>query len=456
MMPATLPTIRPERGDWLPRYGSALTGVLLATLMRAWLHPLLGNQYPFPTFFVASMVTAWYAGLGPALLSLTLGCLAGIHYFVPPTTPWAAILLGTSIFAFVALTNAVLSESLRRARHAAERAQQAVKHQAEQLRAANRETAAINEQLQRRRDELQQLNEQLQEEREQKDRFLAILGHELRNPLSILSNALHLLEQSPGDPVLTRRWELMQRQVRQLTRLSEDLLDVTRISQGRVLLCAERLDLGQLLRESIEDCRGLCEEAGLTLALELPEEAVWVEGDPARLAQVIGNLLRNAAKFTDRGGRVTVALSAESSELFNTNTPRRAPGRHEEEHTKGDALGKAGELPEPPSAAVSLQSPFVSSGCPPGRIRVNSGRAVIRVRDTGIGIAPELLPHVFDPFAQGEQSRDRSRGGLGLGLALVKGLVALHGGEVTAASDGTGHGTEVRVRLPCVTEAPRG
>src|SRR5437763_13982069 len=107
MAQATLKTVTHAQGDWLPRYGSALAGVLLATLIRVWLHPLLGNQYPFPTFFVASMVTAWYAGLGPALLSLTLGCLAGIHYFVLPTTPWAATLLGTSIYAFAALPTAV-------------------------------------------------------------------------------------------------------------------------------------------------------------------------------------------------------------------------------------------------------------------------------------------------------------------------------------------------------------
>src|SRR5437868_12102411 len=122
MIPATLHTVLHERGDLLPRYGSALAGVLLATLIRVWLHPLLGNQYPFTTFFVASMVTAWYAGLGPALLSLALGCLAGVYYFVPPTSPWTATLLGMGIFVFVAVTNAILSESLRRARTAAEKA----------------------------------------------------------------------------------------------------------------------------------------------------------------------------------------------------------------------------------------------------------------------------------------------------------------------------------------------
>src|SRR5262249_48797936 len=148
--PVNLATPRPgprKSGSLLTRYGSALAGVLLATLVRACLHPLLGDQYPFPTFFVAAMVTAWYAGFGPALLSLGLGCLSAVSLFVPPPHAWSAIrgpnLLAVGLYLFVGLTTAALSESLRRARDAAERAQQAVKGQAEQLRAANRETEAV-------------------------------------------------------------------------------------------------------------------------------------------------------------------------------------------------------------------------------------------------------------------------------------------------------------------------
>src|SRR5205085_6638954 len=139
-------------------------------------------------------------------------------------------------------------------------------------------------------------------------------------------------------------------------------------SQGRVLLTTERLDLVQLVRDSIEDGRSFCEEAGLTLSLELPEEAVWVEGDPARLSQVVGNLLRNAAKFTDPGGSVTVTVGRWALGVGSWETP---------------------------------------SDLTPDAQRLTPPAAVLTVRDTGIGIAPELLPHVFDPFAQGEQSRDR-------------------------------------------------
>jgi signal transduction histidine kinase len=577
MVPPTPQTVPREPGALLWRYGCAVVGVILATLIRVWLHPLLGDLYPFSTFFVAAMVTAWYVGFGPAVLSLGLGCLSAAHFFVPPADPLRPIgapyLLGMGVYLFVGLTSAALSESLRRARYAAERAQQAVKGQAQQLQAANEETKAVNEQLQCQRDELQRLNEQLQDERQrlaflaeasrilaasldyqatlthlarlvvphladwcavdivaedgvprrlavahidpakvtlaeelqrrypddrhaphgvpqvlrtgcsdfmteipdsllvssakgaehlrilrdlglksylcvplrargrtlgvisfvsaesgrhygtndvafaedlahraavaidnaqlyreaqeadrQKDHFLAILGHELRNPLSTISNALHILKQSAIEPSMVRHREIMQRQVKQLTRLTDDLLDITRISQGRVLLKPERLDLIQLVRESAEDCRAVQEEAGLTLSLEVPDGVIWVEGDPARLSQVVGNLLRNAAKFTDPGGRIMV------------------------------------------------------------RLELDGEWAAVAVRDTGIGITAEMLPHVFDTFAQVEDSRHRSRGGLGLGLALVKGLVALHRGDVSAASDGPGHGSEFTVRLPWVTE----
>jgi PAS domain S-box-containing protein len=718
----------------LSRYGSALAGVLLAALVRAWLRPVLGDQYPFPTFFIASMVTAWYAGFGPALLSLLLGCLTATYFFVPPENAWAPLrgpnLLASGLYLFVGLTNAILSESLRRARDSAEEAQQAVKDQAEQLRAANRETEAINAQIWSQRDALQRLNEQLQGEQQrltflaeasrvlaasldyqatltqlarlvvprladwcavdivgedgalsrlavahvdparvalaeelqrrypedpdaphgvgpvlrtgcsqfvteipdsllvglakdpehlrilrslglrsylcvpltardqtlgvltfasaesgrrygpadvefaedlarraavaidnarlygaahehegalrreqellqriidaipvmivmyepdtqvlrlnpeferltgwtteearridlmaacypdpeyresvreymlslqpgwrdlrmttkdgreidtswanlrlsddtqigigidisqrkwledelrrrvealhetdrQKDQFIAVLAHELRNPLAPIRNAVELLKQAgPPEPRLRRAQAIIERQVLQQARLLDDLLDVSRISRGKIRLRREQLDLVALVRDAAEDNRSLLETAGLTLTLALPEAPLWVEGDATRLAQIVGNLLQNSAKFTDPAGSVTVALGVD---------PKGSP------QSGGGAQRRPG------------------TRCAPPPLRDENPVAVIRVRDTGIGIEPELLPHLFNSFTQADRSLERTRGGLGLGLALVKGLVELHGGEVKAASDGLGRGAEFTVRLP--------
>jgi CheY-like chemotaxis protein len=181
-----------------------------------------------------------------------------------------------------------------------------------------------------------------------------------------------------------------ERQLQHLTRLVDDLLDVSRIGRGKILLRRERLDLGQLVGGIVEDHRRAVDAAQLTLALDLPPEPVWVQGDPVRLAQVVANLLNNAIKFTDPGGRIEVQVAA-----------------------AGDAR-----------------------------------RAGVTVRDTGIGIDPETLPHVFEMFSQADRSLHRSPGGLGLGLALVKGLIELHGGELRAASGGPGTGAEFQFELP--------
>jgi PAS domain S-box-containing protein len=250
-----------------------------------------------------------------------------------------------------------------------------------------------------------------------KDEFLAMLAHELRNPLSALSNALHLLQQRSADPPLERLREIMERQVQQLTRLAGELLDLSQISQGKMMVIPYRVDLARLAREAAEDARGMVEEAGLTLSVELPPQPVWVEGDPHRLTQVIANLLRNAVKFTDPGGEVGVQVFRGSGvQAFGVDN-------------NGPVLDLAG--PERPNARTP--EPL---------------NAVLTVTDTGIGIEPELLPHLFDLFRQAEESRGRSRDGLGLGLALVKGLVELHGGTVAAHSEGPGRGAVFTVRLP--------
>lgn len=237
--------------------------------------------------------------------------------------------------------------------------------------------------------------EALREADRRKDDFMAMLAHELRNPLAPIRNAFQAVRLKGADPAI-REWAegVIERQVRHMARLVDDLMDVSRISRGKVRLYWEDLDLCRLVRTAAEDQRSPLEAAGLRLELNVPPRPIWVRGDATRLAQVVSNLLTNAGKFTDSGGRVTVQLDL-------------------------DAAGK---------------------------------EATVRVGDTGIGIEPDMLPRLFDRFSQAERSRDRSRGGLGLGLALVRGLVELHGGRVQGKSAGPGRGAEFTVWLPT---APR-
>jgi signal transduction histidine kinase len=236
--------------------------------------------------------------------------------------------------------------------------------------------------------------EQLQEAHRNKDEFMAIMSHELRNPLAPLRNALHVLGIDSRPETVTWARELMQRQLHALTRLVDDLLDASRIARGKIALRPERIDLARVVRETAEDRRGSLVEAGLQLVLETPSDPVWVHGEATRLVQVVNNLLHNAQKFTDRGGRIHVTMA----------------------------------LPD-------------------------ENQVVVGVRDTGIGIAPDVLAHIFEPFAQGEHDVERRRGGLGLGLALVKGLVELHGGRVEARSDGPGFGALFEFTVPLAEAA---
>jgi signal transduction histidine kinase len=224
-----------------------------------------------------------------------------------------------------------------------------------------------------------------------KDGLLAALSHELRNPLASLRSSLYVLQRAvPGGEQARRMLAIMNRQVDQLTSLSDDLLDVARMDHDKMVLRRSAIDLCALVHTAVDDNWALFEGPSPRLVLEVPEEPVPILADPARLSQSLGNLLHNAAKFTPSGGRVTVIVE-------------RDPG---------------------------------------------TDLARIIVRDTGAGIPPDLLPHVFEPFIQGDDSLARSQGGLGLGLTVVKGLVELHGGSVHAASAGSGQGTTFTISLP--------
>ena len=229
----------------------------------------------------------------------------------------------------------------------------------------------------------------LRESDRKKNEFLAVLGHELRNALGPVRNANQILDRADaGEDDLRAARAMLDRQVTHMTRLIDDLLDVSRVAQGKILLRKELFDIGALVRTVTADHRPLLEAGDLRLELSVPAEPIWTAGDPVRISQVVGNLLQNAAKFTDPGGRVTV--SAE---------------------TAGDSV-------------------------------------LVEVRDTGIGMSPEVAATAFDFFSQSESSRDRSRGGLGLGLSLARGLVELHGGHLRAHSEGPGLGSRFTVRLP--------
>jgi signal transduction histidine kinase/ActR/RegA family two-component response regulator len=244
--------------------------------------------------------------------------------------------------------------------------------------------------------QVRQAEESLKEAGRRKDEFLAMLAHELRNPLAPIRNAVEVMKlMGPPEPRLQRVREMIDRQVAHMARLVDDLLDVSRITRGKILLRKEKIDLVPLVRAAVEDHRSLLENTGLTFQLQVPDQALWTEGDPTRLAQVVGNLLHNANKFTDAGGAVVVRLTVD----------------------------------------------------PEGRA------AVLSVKDTGIGMEPDILARLFEPFSQADRSLDRSRGGLGLGLALVKGLVDLHGGSVQASSPGAGQGSEFTIRLPLGPDA---
>ncbi len=229
-----------------------------------------------------------------------------------------------------------------------------------------------------------------------KDEFLAILAHELRNPLAPIRNAVAVLRMAGADEE-KQQWsrEVIDRQVAQMGRLLDDLLDASRITRGKLVLRKERITLGQVVASAIETSRPLIDEQGHALSVTLPPQPVELEADLSRLAQVLSNLLINAAKYTERGGHIW--LTAEVP-------------------TKEDG--------QPPDAVA------------------------IAVRDDGIGIAPDHLPRLFDMFSQADSALDRAQGGLGIGLSLVRGLVELHGGTVEAKSDGPGRGSEFIVRLP--------
>ena len=270
---------------------------------------------------------------------------------------------------------------------------------------------------QRHHEKLDALLGTLKESDVRKNEFLAMLSHELRSPLAPITNALQLLvlEQANENPTQQQARGIIERQMGHLQHLIDDLLEVSRITTGRVQLHQERLVVSDIVRGAVETVRPLIEELRHELTVLLPSEPIWLYADAARLEQVLVNLLTNAAKYTDDGGHIWLTVELEG--VAPVATVARTWASPPETHVLANVATKS---------------------------------VVIRVRDTGVGITPELLPHIFDLFTQAERSLDRSQGGLGIGLALVQRLTELHGGTVEVHSE-CRHGSEFVVRLPIVS-----
>ena len=256
------------------------------------------------------------------------------------------------------------------------------------------ENARLYRSLQLEIEERRGIESRLQESNRRKDEFLAMLSHELRNPLAPIRTAVEVIRQvAPDDPKVMWGMDITRRQIDQLTRLVEDLLDVARINQGKIALQLDALDLREVVEHAVETALPFIRARRHQLTKTLPDSPVMLRGDFARLSQVVANLLNNAAKYTEEGGTIDVTLA-----------------------TTAEA------------------------------------KAVVTVTDNGIGIDADLLPNVFELFEQGKQSLDRAQGGLGVGLTLVQRLVEMHNGNVEATSAGVGAGAQFRVTMPCLVE----
>lgn len=351
--------LRHARSVW-GRYLAALAAIGVATLARLALSEFTGHAYPFATICLAIVFSAWYGGFGPTILAAALGYAS---LWIPldthslPGNPAVRVVFYIA-FTFVIAT---LGELMARARQRIEL----------QIAELQRQQAALEEAAQR------------------KDEFLAVLAHELRNPLAPIASALDILNQPRLDPSIAKQArDTADRQLHHMTRLVDDLLDVSRIMRGKIELRKERVELAAVVQRAVETVQPLIDREGHQLTVELPERPVAIEADLVRLAQVLANLLGNAAKYTEAGGQIILSASVDGEQL------------------------------------------------------------VIRVRDSGIGIDAAFLPRLFDMFMQAVPNSGRSRGGLGIGLTLVKNLVEMHGGIVVAKSAGLGKGSEFLIRLP--------
>jgi signal transduction histidine kinase len=341
------------------RYGVGIVAALVPCLLRIAMNPYWGLKFPYVFYFPATLFTALFAGLGPAWVGIGICAFTTAVWILPPTGSVAVSdpidVVGLVAFIVVDGIVAWIGASYR--------------DLIEQSELQNVELASANR---------------------AKDDFLAVLSHELRTPLTTIVAGVRVLHQI-GSPEAraARIRDAIERQADQLTRLVDDLLDVKRIVNGPVVLERQPCDLAEAVAGFLVTWNGSGRFKDHTLLVDA--EPVWVNGDAARLQQIVDNLMGNAVKYTPAGGSISISVKHEAEE------------------------------------------------------------AVLRVRDTGIGISPDLLPQLFELFVQGDPGSTRVRTGLGIGLAVVRRLVELHGGTVEASSDGVGQGSTFTVRLPRVS-----
>jgi signal transduction histidine kinase/CheY-like chemotaxis protein len=385
---------------WL---GDAMGILIVAPLVLTWVSEFRWpRRLVEPTILLALLLLVAWLGFGPP--SISAGGTRGWAYCMFPLVMWSALRFGqrgTTAVTIIAAGLAIWSTAHGMGPFGGGGVPQrlltlqmflgVVAASALLLSAA----LAERERLQR---ELQLRVEQLHDADRRKDEFLAMLAHELRNPLAPIQNALEILAlPEVGEATVAQAKEVLHRQVQHLTRLVDDLLDVARISRGKIELRQERVALQAVVSRAVEAARPLIDARQHALTINLPTEPMLIDVDPTRIAQVISNLLNNAAKYSDPRGRIQLSASRESNQLK------------------------------------------------------------IKVSDQGIGINPELLPSIFDLFVQASRGHDRTHGGMGIGLTLVRRLVELHGGRVEAASAGPGRGSDFTIRLPLASaEAVRG
>jgi len=348
----------------LGAYGGAVAVTLAAVFLRWFLDPWLRDSVPYITLYGAVAIAVWFGGVGPAVLSLILGyAIVKVRYIEPRgvlAIEGATGLLELGLFALSCALIIVLGEAMRRVRDRYRASEAELKERARQLQRADTN----------------------------KSQFLAVMSHELRNPLAPLRTGLELLRLQRDDPATRETHDMMERQIAQLTRLIDDLLDVSRMDRGKLELRSERVPIEAVLRTAIDTAKPNIDAKGHALVARYPPRPLYVEGDPVRLSQVVSNLLNNAAKFT------------------------------------------------PPRGHIELSA------------REEAGHVVVSVADNGIGIAAEHLKEVFDMFVQLDTANVTAAGGLGLGLTLARSIVERHRGSIEARSPGRGRGSQFIVRLP--------
>jgi len=340
--------------DLRPRWVAYLLALCITALVllgREAVAGFLGRSDPFLPFVGAVLIASWFGGLGPGLLATALGAMVTDFFLVAPffSLPFAKLVHGADLLLFVVLGVLISLLSDKRLR----------------------------------------LVCQLWEADCRKNRFLATLAHELRNPLAPIANAVQCLRlHEPSNPQNRKSIEIIERQTCQITRLVDDLLDISRISHDKLELRTEPTELASVVQSAVETARPIIQRQGHDLTIRLPDASVLLKADPVRLGQVFANLLNNAAKFTPPGGRIEISAEAQADEI------------------------------------------------------------VVAVRDSGIGIPLGERSRIFEIFAQGGRCEAGTPCGLGIGLALARRLVEMHGGSIDVTSEGVGRGSEFKVRLP--------